>query len=807
MKLSGNKFCLALLVAIFAAIGTAAAQTATVTGRVIDGEGKPVAYATVVLLKDGLQASGGATDDAGAFRLKVASGHYDLKVQFIGYKSVESTIDIKGDVDAGTFTLEADETRIDDVVVTAQLIKREADRFVVDVANSPVAIGKNAEELLRTAPGVWINDEKISINGKSGSKVYINDREVHMDEAQLMAYLRTLTANDIQKIEVIPQTGADYDASSSGGIIKITLRHRTQSGLMGSVSTYGRTSSKLTSISPSFSLDYNHNRLNLYASGWYNYTNATDEVEENTTYTSEPTAIDGSSAAEYKMNGAGGRIGTVYEFNPRHSIGAEINYWYNGTPSTTTSLTRHITPELITSNTSLYDNTSDMSQTTATFNYIWRIDDNGSVMKLLADYTDNTSDGDNRYFNSASTPLGVKDSTYISTTDSHYRLGTATLSLDKVFSPKFTFKAGLKYTLNNTSNTADYKGLAATGEWIRDNDSSFDMGYTEHIGAAYAIASANLGRVSIVAGLRGEYTHSLSKDRQVKQDYFDLFPNANISYSLTSDGSYSLIAQYSRTISRPSFWQLTPTISKVSEYLYQTGNPNLEASYDNSVSLTAVLKYKYTITLGAMFVKNSVQQTTVVDANNPNLLVFMPLNLPTTDNYYAHVNLPFQLTPWWSLNLNATCVYLGQQITESQPIERYYMGGYNGQMSFTLPKNFFIELSGYFMHGMVSGNMHMDAMGDMDLMIKKRLFDNKLTLSAGIGNIFNSYNGASVHEAEFRRNMNIMNAWSRRQFSFSISYNFNAGKQFKARSVESGSAEDRSRLGGGSSSSSSGMGK
>lgn len=800
MKLSLNKICTALVVVLFAAIGSAAAQSAAVTGRVVDGEGNPVAYATVVLLKNGLQASGGSTDDQGAFRLKVGTGQYDIKVQFIGYKSVEQPIEITGDTDAGTFTLEADETRIDDVVVTAQLIKREADRFVVDVANSPVAVGKNAEELLKTAPGVWINDEKISINGNSGSKVYINDREVHMDDTQLMAYLRTLTADDIQKIEVIPQTGADYDAASSGGIIKLTLRRRTQSGLMGSVATYGRVSSALTSISPSFSLDYNHNNLNLYASGWYNYNKSEDKVEEHTAYTSEQAAIDGSSTGDYKYNSVGGRIGAVYEFNPRHSIGAELNYWYNRIPSTTVSLTEHTTPMFVTRNTSLYDSFGDGQQITATFNYIWRVDDKGSVMKLLADYTDNISNNDNRYFNSASTPAGVKDSTYTAATDSHYRLGTATLSLDKVFSPKFVLKAGLKYTLNNTSNIADYNGLAATGEWIHDDASSFDIGYTEHIGAAYAIASANLGRVSLVAGLRGEYTHSLSKDRQVRQDYFDLFPNANISYSLTSDGSYSLIAQYSRTISRPSFWQLTPTLSKVSEYMYQTGNPDLKAAYSNSVSLTAVLKYKYTISLGASFVKNSMQQTTVVDAENPDMLVLMPLNFPTMDNYYLNVNLPFQFTPWWSFNLNATGVYLGQQITETSPVERYFMGSYNGQMAFTLPKGFIVEVSGYVHHGLVSGNVHIDAMGDMNLGVKKRLFDNKFTLSVGVNNLLNRNNKMSVREAEFRRDMNVVNGWLRRQFTFSVTYNFNAGKQFKARSVESGSAEDRQRLGGGSSS-------
>ena len=151
MKTAMYRFGATLLAALFALVAPVAAQTKfDVTGGVVDGEGSPVAYATVVLLKDGLQASGGSTDADGRFSLKAATGCYLIKVQFIGYKTVESEIEIEHTTDAGVFTLLADDTRIDDVVVTAQLIRREADRFVVDVANSPVAVGKNAEELLKT---------------------------------------------------------------------------------------------------------------------------------------------------------------------------------------------------------------------------------------------------------------------------------------------------------------------------------------------------------------------------------------------------------------------------------------------------------------------------------------------------------------------------------------------------------------------------------------------------------------------------------------------------------------------------------
>ena len=155
-----------------------------------------------------------------------------------------------------------------------------------------------------------------------------------------------------------------------------------------------------------------------------------------------------------------------------------------------------------------------------------------------------------------------------------------------------------------------------------------------------------------MGGLRGEYTNFRDKAGAIAQNYFDLFPNANVSYALTKDYAYSLIAQYARTISRPSFWALSPNETKISEYMIQRGNPNLKPSYDNSVSVTAVLKYKYTITLGVKITENAIQQATIVDADNPELLILQTINYPTINNYFASVNLPFQFTKWWQTNIN-----------------------------------------------------------------------------------------------------------------------------------------------------------
>ncbi len=791
-------YLLAVAIAIIAASTSAMAQRVELSGRTIDGEAQPIPYATVVVLRGDDQVAGGSTDDGGRFTLAIPTGNYTLNVRYIGYKGVERDIEITAATDLGDIVLENDETAIDEVVVTAQLIRREADRFVVDVANSPVAIGKDGEELLKTAPGVWIQDDKISINGASGTKIYLNDREVKMDDAELIAYLRSLRADDIQRIEVVPQSGADYDAASSGGIIKITTKRRIDSGLMGSVSLSASGTKGMFNVGPSVSLNYNRGKVNAYGRMWGGCNGQKYHSTEHTDYTSG-TLIDAASDMDENSQYAGANIGVVYDITDRHSVGGEVQYSYWGGSGTTDTWTERTLSAATTRSEGDYANKYYSNHVTATLNYIYKLDDKGSTLKLIGDYTNSVSPNSNDYFDTSfnlATPLIARDSTYRQASRSYYRLATATVAMEKVLSPKITLKAGVKYTYNNNDNEADYEYFA-NNAWQLNEEHSYDIGYTENIGAAYVTASARLGRWGLVGGLRGEYTSFRSEDGLVKQDYFDLFPNANVSWSITKDGAYSLIAQYARTISRPSFWALSPNETKISEYMIQRGNPELKASYNNSVSVTAVLKYKFSITLGISIMENAIQQTTLVDSENPELLILQHINYPTLNNYFASVNLPFQFTKWWSANLNLTAMYMGQRIYPDEPIRRNFMCFANGQFSFTLPKNHFIELGGMYMHGMTAGNTTLSDMGNLNLTFKKRMLNNKLTVSLGVHNIIPTKQNITIEEATFQRKMTVDQPWLRPTARFSISYNFSSGKQFRAKSVESGSAEDRGRIGGG----------
>ena len=672
-----------------ATINSAIAQRFEISGRTVDGSSNPVAYATVVVLRGTEQVAGCVTNDNGEFRLTAAAGDYTLKVAFIGYRTVERTISLSNNTKVGDIVLEEDKTEIEEVVVTAQLIRREADRFVVDIANSPIALGKDGEELLRSAPGVWIQDNEISVNGASGTKIYLNDREVKMEDEQLINYLRALRADDIQRIEVIPQSGADYDASSSGGIIKITTKKRIDSGLMGTASLSATGTKGRYNIGPSVSLNYNRGKVNAYGRAWGGVNGHKYNSTEHTDYTST-TMIDAATDMDEATQYAGGNLGIVYDITDRHSVGGELQYNYWGGDGKTDTWTEHTLGNTTTRSDGKYDNDYHSQHITATLNYIYKLDDKGSTLKLIGDYTNSQSPNVNNYFDTTydlATPLLKRDSTYRQTSMGLYQLATATIAMENVLSPKVILKTGAKYTYNNNNNSADHEYFTDNA-WHLNNERSYNIAYTENIGAAYAIVSARLGRFSLVGGLRGEYTSFRSADGAVKQSYFDLFPNANASWSITADGSYSLIAQYARTISRPSFWALSPNETKISEYMIQRGNPDLKASYDNSVSVTAVLKYKYSITLGISIKQNAIQQTTLVDSNNPELLILQHINYPTLNSYFTSVNLPFQFTKWWSANVNFTGMYLGQRIYPDEPMRHNFMCFANAQTSFTLPKNY-----------------------------------------------------------------------------------------------------------------------
>ncbi|MEG0789282.1 MAG: outer membrane beta-barrel protein [Alistipes sp.] len=788
------KKLLLLLITIGLGLSTVfAAKEYPASGRVVDETGAVVAYATVVLLKDNAQVAGIATDSIGSFTLKVPAGNYTLSIEYLGYDPISQPIRIEANKELGDFTLKSSSTDIEGVVVKAQLIRREADRFIVDVANSPVAIGKNGVELLQHAPGIWIDNDKISINGKSGSKVYINDRELKMEPAQLLIYLKGLRAEDIQKIEVVPSVGADYDADSAGGIIKITLKKRREDGLDGSLSVSSEQGKYIHSYNPNGRINYHIGKFDLYASVWASLGTEKAISDENTTYTAVNSALISSSLLKRKTRNFGGSVGTIYQINDKHSVGMELEYWRGNDSGPSNSSTDFTNNNSVTHTDSRYDTRDISNHYAVTFNYIYKIDTLGSTFKFLGDYTRRGNDYRNDNFSRITHQSQVIDSLYQDYTTSNYNIFSAALALDKKLSTKWSVQAGLKYTCNDMQNKALYE-YQQQEAWIKNENQSFDVNYRENIGAVYGILNANLGRVSIVAGLRGEYTYATGEGDYVKQNYFSLFPNVNISWSLKKDGSYSLIAQYARTLSRPRFWSLSPRRMQISDYTYQLGNPTLKPAYKNEISLTLVMKYKYTLTAGMNVETGEIQNLMKSDPEDPNKLCLTWDNFDTTTSYFASANLPFQFAKWWSMNANLFYVCQGVRITKESELKynHFFMAGLSS--TFTLPRKFFIDIAYNGSNAITVGNMTINAQHRLEASIKKRFCGDRLTATFSVQNLLDQGQILGAVSNEFSRDVAVKQSWNNRTYKIGLSYNFKSGKAFKNKSVENSSASEKSRL-------------
>ena len=522
------------LTALLLAATIPAAAQHTLRGRVLEGE-SPVGYATTVLLRDGRQAAGTTTDDAGGFVLTADTGRYTLVLRHVAYRPFEQEVCVAAaDTDLGDLPLAP--LGISEVTVTAETVTRQADRFVVSIGNTPALAGQDGTELLARAPGVWLGDNGISINGAGGTKVYVDGRELKGSAEETTTYLRSLTAADIARIEVMPLAGTEFAADTRGGAILITLRRRRDGGMDGNLQFSTVQSNRIAGYTPSGRIGIRTGRWTLTASGSGSFTPvAESRFTETREQAGQPLPFAGRSDSKSRTNYGRGHFSAVFDPTPKHTAGFDIEYTERSTHMPTLSRTTLGQ----TQSDSRYRQHMDGNTLTATANYIWKIDTLGSQFKLIADYTRYTSDGDNSYHTTTCAPGTLRDSLYESATGSVYDILTADAGLTRKLPHGLTLRAGLRYTRNDMADKSRY-AAQTQGTWLALPEYSYDQHYTEQIGAAYASLEYSAGRWELSAGLRGEYTSVASQ--AFGRSYFGLFPNVSVSRALNALRTWLLVA-------------------------------------------------------------------------------------------------------------------------------------------------------------------------------------------------------------------------------------------------------------------------
>ena len=591
-----RRAALAALVLV-ALAAPAAGQDAAVTGRVADAESdRPLPTATVALFAVGTDslAAGATVGLDGAFRVAAAPGTYDVRVSFVGYDEVrQAGVAVGPDgADLGTVGLVPSAETLGEVRVAADRPQRQAriDRTVYDTADDPVAEGGSATDVLSTIPSVDVDvDGNVSLRGAGNVAVFINGRPAPVSADFVAAYLRSLPAGTIDRVEVIPNPSAAFEPDGVGGIINIVLKENTDPGLGGTLTAGTDTQGGLNATG---ALTYGRGPWSLAAT----YGLRSDQrAGDGSTFSinrfeAQPSTLDQTETQDRS------RLSNFLSLSADYALGKR------------TTLTSQL-------------QVGTQSGSEEERNLTLRRDAAGDLMARYARLAVEDGDGysgglrlglrqtfgENHTLTVEANAEAEEEGEVLAFRD-EVEVGTATFGLppqtDEEDSEReaefrvdytrplagFQVDVGYQGTVETESSTLDAQRLGAGGALAPDPNVSNSYDFDERVQAVYAQASRDWGLVGVQLGVRAEMATTtfdlLTTNERFDNDYQSLFPSAFVAVKPTA--LTTIRGGYSRRINRPRRWELNPFPSfDVTGSIIRQGNPALRPEYTDSFEIRA----------------------------------------------------------------------------------------------------------------------------------------------------------------------------------------------------------------------------
>ena len=780
-----------LLLLSLSARGQTGGQVIIFGGCVTDINGQLIDYATILLQQNDQQQAGTITGKDGCFSIETRPGNYTLFIQCLGYDSIRTEVSLPLQNEP-VYQLRPSAFALNEVVIKANTIQREADRFVMTV--QPMS-GKDGTELLIQAPGVWLTEDNISINGASGTKVYVNEREIKLSGEELIIYLRSLKSENIRRIEVIPIAGAEYEAGTRGGVIKITLRHQQIDGYQGNITAGGAFGNQYQRYLPSASMQLRIRKWIVNASGSGTFTPKEQGITESARkYNNAGMGFNSLSRNKMDNRYGTGRAGLIFEPDSLNSFGVEAEYIHSNQITRSNGNTLLQQPDQSVTSHAFFDQHNANTTISVTANYIRKTDNQGSLLKAIVDYDNKCATGNSDNRTSQQTAYGQQDSLYRYHSHGKYNIVTTDLSWLKVFKPTLKLNSGLKYTNTYMNSRSGYEALSAGNVWEEKIGFTEDIRYKERIFGAYSSLTFNYKSWDLTAGLRLEYTHTADLSADIRRDYTDLFPNANLSYSFDPLKRWMLIGQYGRSIERPAFYALNPNRVQDSDYSYSIGNPYLKPMYVNRFGATLVFNYRYILSIGSNLQHDLIRQYAKPDPADPNIFFITFENHYKENHWYIFASAPFQPFNWLTLNLDFTGVKQDIKMTKTARFENHYLAFINGNAAFTLPAGFSAEVQYNGMSRLYSGNCIVNPRHVVNLYLRKRLANNRLLITANVSNLFNKQFSYANLMSDYRSDIRDERGGTGRIFRLTLGWNFNGGGKIGKAKIEKSSGSERERL-------------
>ena len=806
---------------------TALAQ-GQIRGLILDkNTSEAMSFVSVALTPQGETAPtmGASSDADGKFHFKnVKFGTYTLTLSFVGYKEVRKQVELNEKNHTISFAalyMKEDATTLNEVQVTGQrsAMKLEVDRKSFDVAGMVTSAGLSASELLEQVPSVEVdNDGNVSLRGNTSVEVWINGRSSGLTSDNQAQVLQQLPAESIERIEVIDNPSAKFSAEGSAGIINIILKKDRKAGYYGSVQVGANTRG---GANTSLSLNYNSSKFDAFLNVGYRHMENSGKNESE-----QDNLVDGiakSYERHYTENSQLGnnlfsRAGFTWHADEKNDLGL-TGMFMTGKRKSSSSTPYYYGDYTeageILNHTRLRNNSSNNPMRFAFIEFNYRhlfsekhfIDFTASHVNMRMDnnnfyqdsiwYEDEEIDPHSSY---QSRPMKVRN---------HH--SDIKLQYENAINDKVKLEAGYNGSFSHESSPQEsFEADNWYGIGLTEDKAYFNrFVYDNDIHALYASLSYKFNKLSIMAGLRGEYwrinTESLNwqqehgeaeKDKPFKKDYFQLFPSLFMSYQITQ--SQQLQLNYTRRLRRPWGGELNSFRNTSDASIISFGNPLLTPEFSNSFSLNYLKTWEQHSVLVSAYYRPTTDVIQRVNYRNTsdNLMYRTPENVAKSTATGVEITAKNKLWKILDLTTNVN-LYHYKLDAFSYNIEGQTVNG-EAQDNFTwnarimaalrLPYDISVQVTGTYNSRQVITQGHRPASYVVDMGVRKNFLNRMFTLSVNCRDLLNSRKWESYTNSDtFSRYQ--LNRRRSRTVNFTLTWNF-GNQSGKKKSMEKSEEEE-----------------
>ena len=779
-----NPVLLCCVIMLFSHSSTMAQQKdIIIKGQIVERQTQRAIEFGTIILKDpqSQQPITGATSGGnGSFELTTSHQDFIIDISFIGFttQTIQDYSIQNGMVTLGVIQLSEDSQTLEEVTVRAEKSQTEfkLDKRVFNVGKDLSSTGASALEVLNNVPSVNVNIEgEVSLRGSTGVQMLINGKPSVIASEQGNA-LGTITADMIEKFEVITNPSAKYDAEGTSGIINIVLKKEERKGVNGSLSVNTGTPHN---HSVGLSLNRRTEHFNLFSQlgiGYRKLPNHLTNINQDLINGDSLYSIGKEFRNEIFYNIV---LGTDYHIDKFNVLTLSGNFTYEVEQQPSSTLFHLF--ETGGANLTKWNR----EETTEATNPKWRYE-----LQYKRDFKDHKDH--NLLFSALGNFFGKDQSSSFTNTlltgiqelpnqqtNTEFKEAKYTFKLDytKPFSKQFTLETGAQYVWQDVSNDFAVDNFK-DGAWINDPNLTNIFEYDQKVLGVYGTGAYEGKKWGLKLGLRLETTDLntllVNTNRADQQDYSNFFPTLHTSYKLTD--RFSLQAGYSRRVYRPRLWDLNPFFNIRNNFSIRKGNPELLPEFTDSYELASIYLVGKTALNFTVYHRYTTDVIERVSTFEDNVTVFQPLNIGSNRATGIEFNAKYSPSKPWSIHGDFNYNYFDREgIFENTSFDLAAdQWSTKWTAKFKLPMKIDAEVTGRYQSKYKTVQSEFADNLFADLGLRKKIMKGKGVLNFSVRDIFAS------RVRESFTNQDAFYLYSRRQrgrfITFGFSYGFGKGE-------------------------------